>query len=346
MARKARKIKPAVLTLPYRMAWDKQAGYIDLSQSCSLANRIALRQGLRWAVAGFTIITGPQVTGRILCEKVPDTWVTANAWVKGFKVWQKMNREAMKETGGIAPKYMDFKVYADHAHAVAGVGENLLPQESVLLGSGTNTDPVEGEWDMSVVVMPDTTDGATGGVDNREIIFIGASYQGAGASTLGNVSLVEGYAASRGLPYITDPNVPDDLRSVSGTNPQNWQSAIFNEGIQQDSEVLADLSFDNDQAPYPYENDGVNTDTMYPGGANQFPNLQIHDIVDITDTTVGGTSKMPGGLFNCGLIKFYKENEYTEISPEDAKYYVTDILVHLVPGNHRGYLAEPMQDVN
>ena len=55
-------------------------------------------------------------------------------------------------------------------------------------------------------------------------------------------------------------------------------------------------------APYPFENDGVNLDTMYPGGANQLVGLQIHSIENVTGTTIGGTTRIKGGNFPCGLM--------------------------------------------
>lgn len=338
------KLQPNPMTLHFRLTGSTQAGYIDLSQCASLVSRKFFRQGLQWAVAGMDIYTGSGVTGRILVEKIPDTWITANAWVKGFKTWQKMNREALAETESVAPKFLDFKVYADAAHYALGVGENLLPQTSALVGSGGITNPDTGEWDMSKFVIPraDSTGSNTADmIHNREIIFIGANYPTTPSGRLGSVSLVEGYAASRALPDILDPNVPDDMYDAMGDTPENWLAAIFNDGTQQTDAVLTDM-VENNKAPYPFENDGTYTDTKYPGGANQFPNLWLHDMVDVTTTTVGAHSTIRGGTFNCGLIKIYKETS----GLADGDTTMTDVLVHLVPGKHRGYLAQPMQEVN
>ena len=63
-------------------------------------------------------------------------------------------------------------------------------------------------------------------------------------------------------------------------------AATFNDGTDQTTEVLDSMITENNIAPYPFENDGVRTDTMYPGGANQGTGLQIHDVVFITPTTV------------------------------------------------------------
>jgi len=114
-------------------------------------------------------------------------------------------------------------------------------------------------------------------------------------------------------------------------------SASSNEGTTQDSGVLDDVSA-YDQPPYPYENDGVHVTTLYPGGADQFPGLQLHDATDITATTISGTSYLKGGNFPCGLVRFSVVNSQTV---EDLQI---TILVDLVPGNHRGYLCESMME--
>jgi hypothetical protein len=98
------------------------------------------------------------------------------------------------------------------------------------------------------------------------------------------------------------------------------------------------LITENNIAPYPFENDGVNLDTMYPGGANQMPGLQIHDEALITTTTVGGITYLKGGNFPCGLIRL----DLLRTAAESGNYL---IQIEMIPGMHRGYLAESMQDM-
>jgi hypothetical protein len=177
-----------------------------------------------------------------------------------------------------------------------------------------------------------------GETTDREIIAIGPNYPGAGASGINAVSLIEVYAASRGLPNVLDPNAPGDADSVDGTTPANWMAATFNEGTEQKEEVISDMISENNIAPYPFENDGVNFDTMYPGGANQLDGLQLHDFEFITGTTVGGRTTLDGGLFPCGLIKMIAQN--TGGVTANLLFQIT-----LVPGYHRGYLCEPMTEM-
>ena len=94
-----------------------------------------------------------------------------------------------------------------------------------------------------------------------------------------------------------------------------------------------------DQPPYPYENDGTAITTQYPGGPNQGPGLEIHDSEFVTGTTIGGTSMLKGGMFPCGLMRFNVVNQ------DDVDALAVTILVDLVPGDHRGYLCEPMTEM-
>ncbi len=302
--------------------------YVDISQCASLVNRRFYRQGLNWAVAGFSFFTSAAASGSIGILKIPDTWVASNAWMKGFSTWQKMNNEALEEAESVMPKFLDFKVFMDSDHHAAGSAVNLLPIDSA------NNPYTPGEWEYSQFVIPVGTasPGATG---DREIIWTGANYPGTGASGQDAVSLIEGYAASRGLPDILDPNTPDDAASVDGFNPQNWLSAVFNEGTDQTEDVLESMIDENNIAPYPFENDGTSTDTQYPGGANQAPGPQPHMAALVSSTTVGGRTNIEGGNFQGGLVKIVNNTGDASMT----------MFLHLVPGPHRGYMCQPMQDV-
>ena len=114
--------------------------------------------------------------------------------------------------------------------------------------------------------------------------------------------------------------------------------SIFNEGTLQDNAVTNMLEGTGDEAPYPYEGDGTNTDTMYPGGETNLPALQVHDYEVITSTTVGGTTRLNGGNFPCGLMEIFLQNS-------SSQGHNVVIQIDLVPGNHRGYLCEPMTEM-
>ncbi len=333
-SKKGSKIQPAVMTMtfatPSVTGGSTGRSYVDLSQVASLLNRRFYRQGINWAVAGFKV-TSLQ-PGAVNIGKLPNTWVMSNAWEKGFRSWQRMNNEALEESPSVKPKFLDFKIYADDQHHALGFAGNLLPLDL----SGNTATP--GEWESSKLRIPDTT--VLGNTREREMIAIGASYPATSPVTgLNAVSLIEGYAASRGLPEVLDPNTPDDAADADGIAPENWMSALFNQGTEQTDEVIQDMISENNIAPYPFENDGINLDTMYPGGANQLPGLEWHDLVQIYETNVTsgvGIQRLKGGNFPCGLIAI-------DWSPTSSANLV--VQIDLVPGNHRGYLCEPMTEM-
>ncbi len=325
------------MTMQFTMVQEdaNEVKFIDLSQCASLLNRRFYRQGLNWAVSGFKLLSA--ATGAIGIVKLPNTWVMSNAWEKGFRAWSKMNKDAMEETS-VRPKFLDFKIFANHNHASLGIDRNLLPQCHGI--PAVTAEP--GEWESSKLRIP-VGPASPGDTSEREIIAVGASYQGPGASGVNSVSLIEGYASSRGLPDITDPNVPDDAADAVGTTPENWIQALQNEGTEQDEAVLDDLITENNQAPYPFENGEIPgapgtfwPDTMYPNGANQLPDLQIHDTEFVTTSTIGGTTRLRGGNFPCGLV-----GVVSSFTPGEEMI----LQVSLVPGNHRGYLCEPMTEM-
>jgi len=332
---KRSKIEPAVMTLYVPTSavggvTPSISEYIDLSQVASLVNRRFYRQGLNWAVSGIKVLSQTGFVGSITCAKLPNTWVMSNAWEKSFRAWQRMNNEALSEAESVRPRFLDFKVYADSDHHAAGYGANLLP---LALGGSYTV----GEWSPSKIYVPTALNATAAQTTDFELIAAGASFPGVGASGLPAVSLIEGYAASRALPNVLDPNTPADADDASGTTPENWMAALFNDGNTQTQEVIDDMTTENNLAPYPFENDGTAIDTMYPGGANQGTGLQIHDVNYISNTTIGGQTHIKGGNFPCGLVRFDITNS------GDTSNLI--LQIDLMPGSHRGYLAESMTEM-
>ncbi len=330
MARRtSNKIEPAVLTIPLiaqALPGVLTKKFIDLSQIASLMNRRFYRQGINWAVAGFKVTAAHNTvtpSGTVFVNKLPNTWVMSNAWEKGMRAWLKMNREALAETESVRPRFMDYKIYADEAHFDAGFGANWLP-------SGYQA----GEWSPSKVVIP-FGPASPGNTNEVEIKAVGANYNGGSDAVVG---LIAGYANSRALPQEFDPNAPSDSDDASGSTPENWLAATFNDGTDQTSVVIEDNLLENNQAPYPFEGDGTFTDTMYPGGETQAPYLEAHDFQLLSGTSIGGTTRLKGGNFPAGLI----EVSYFNDTDEEA---TISLLIDLVPGHHRGYLCEPMTEM-
>jgi len=326
-AMKQRKLEPAVQTLTYILP--DGVNTVDLSQCASLVNRRFYRQGINWVVSGFRFFragTSPTAGTGVSVSKLPNTWVLGNAWEKSFRHWQDLNKRAIEAGESLPGRFTDFKVFMDEFHHAAGSGTNLLPVDD----NGTIANA--GEWVYSKIVIPD--DASPGNSREREIIAVGANYTAPGASGLFAVSMVDGYAASRALPSITDPNTPGDSRSVQGATPQNWLGAIDNEGNNQINAVITDLTTENNLAPYPFENDGTATDTQYPGGANQLPGLQLVDAAYFSTAENSNKLYCKGDNFPCGLVRVF-QNTGEEVT----------MMIDLVPGTHRGYLCEPMTEM-
>lgn len=335
MARKSysnrgRNIEPSVMTMTFATADTVGGNYtLDLSQCASLVNRRFYRQGINWAVASIKVLAG--VAGRCEVYKLPNTWVFANSWKKGMAAWLKLSRQSFEEAQSLPGRFLDFKIYLDSIHHTAGFGLNLLPIDA----SGNTA--TAGEWIPSEIVTAQPS-GTPLASTEYEILGTGASYPGLGASGRNAVSLIEGYAASRALPSESDPNTPTDAADVSGTAPENWLAAMFDSGTQQ-TDIVITNELQYDQPPYPFEGDGTAVDTQYPGGANQLPGLEVHDLVQIVSysgTGNIGTQMLKGGNFPCGLMRF----NWTPDTPGNLV-----IQVNLIPGSHRGYLCEKMGDM-
>ncbi len=317
------KIQPAELKIVLQM---RGSGYhyVDLSQCASIINRRFYRQGLNWAVSHFTFYkTSATETGSegVTVSKLPTSWIMSNAWEKSFRVWQQMIKNATddSEMQSIKGKFLDFKVFMNSRHHSAGVGSNLLPIDSAANAA------TAGQWQMSDITIPAI---GTGAVTDYEFVAIGANDPGAGASGKDAKSIIQGYADSRALPSPEDPNVPADASL-------NWMSALFREGNLQDNAVLGMLEITGDNPPYPFEGDASGTaDTMYPGGETQLPSTRVVGAAFFNAGTNANKVIVEGDSFPCGLV------EFNNASDDDVS-----VIVHLVPGTHRGYLAESMVDM-
>ncbi len=321
-----KKLQPAPMTLTFASNpsfGGNSVSYIDLSQCASLVNRRFYRQGLNWAVAGMKVFATRDCT--VLVTKLPVTWVMSNAWEKSFRAWQKMIDNATEESGtqSVKGKFLDYKIYADAAHHQLSFDANLLPLD------GAGNPHAAGQWQPSELQIPSTV----GVTETREMIAVGPNLPGASPVTgFDAVSVVQGYADSRALPSPADPNVPADADT-------NWMVKLFDNVSDQDQDVIADLEVTGNNPPYPFEGDEAGTVvTMYPGGETNAPTLETHDIETITSTTIGGMTRIKGGMFPCGLIKI----DFGGLSENDVQF---TIQVDLVPGDHRGYLCEPMTEM-
>lgn len=319
-------IEPAVMTLNLQSTsvapGQTSILYCDLSQMASIVNRRFYRQGLNWGVAGFKIIsrnasTGPLQAAYVQVLGLQNTWVTAQAWEKAFRHWRKQQDEALDEAGleGVKSKFNDFKIFMDDNHYArwVTVGNDLNLCNQIPAGGYAT-----GEWEPSQIVIPNDG-GVPGATEEYELKMYGAS----NADTK---AIVEGYALSRPYPQSPDPATPGYATSDS------WLSQMQDVGEIQE-QVVDNAVIRNNQLPYSQD--------LYPGMVGNSPVMQLHDKSLLTTTTIGGTTRLKGGNFPCGLIQLQITNT-AGVGEGDVD---VDIVIDLVPGTHRGYMAESMLEM-
>ena len=326
-----KKLEPAVMNLSFTVL-GVGTNYIDLSRAASSVNRRFYRQGINWSVAGFTVTTaGTTAPGSVTVCKVPTTWVSYNSWVKSKAMWDQMNDQILDDQPGLEGRYADFKIALNSGMSAASAQTSLVPTDGQILTpvdcSYNRVQTNGSEWAYSTIQIPN--DGGALPPTENKLHFVGADVTTPGAESVG---LIHGYATSRARPInIGDPNVP-------GTG--GWMQNLFDVADNLE-EIRDDLAGDNDRPPYPV-GDGASAAEYYPGGALNMPGTEVvgYAIIGGQSTTGSITAQrsIKGGMFPCGLVEV-KSN----LPGRAAAHY--DLIVHLVPGEHRGYLCEPMQDV-
>lgn len=286
--------------------------YLCLSQIASLVNRRFYRQGIDWAIGGIKVLSQAGMNGSLTASVMPSTWVAYRAYQKAFSAWNRQQMEAVEESGAesAVARFRDFKVYLDTDHVAAGFGANLLPADSA------GNFPLLGEWEPSMIVIPNS--GAPGVNDERALHLVGANFNGSLSR-----GIIEGYADSRAYPQSPDPIHPP----LDGTS--NWLAKMFDVG-DNTSEVLDNATDTNDDLPY--------SQVDYPGGENNMSATQVFDIAYISGTTIGGITRLKGGVVPCGLMRFDMTNR-TNLSQNIV------LQIDLVPGDHRGYMCQPTLEV-
>ncbi len=317
------KIQPAVQTMTFIMTSGdagKETNYIDLSQCASILNRRFYRQGINWAVSSFKILSDSGVTGQVSIQKMPNTWVVSNSWEKAFRAWKRQQDEVMEDgtQESTVARFNDFKVYLNKDHVDKDVISNLLPISAATISAPVQAAAV-GEWEMSQIVVPNY--GAPG--TNWEPYLQMVGDNGAPSTAPPSIGLVAAYENSRSVPQSPDPSLPVGL-----TGLDNVYRSMFDVGDNND-DIADNATLKNNDLPYVQDD--------YPAGSIQLPSSEIHDQEFITGTTIGGTTRLKGGNFPCGLIEIA-----TFGIARDA---TLSIQVNLVPGTHRGYLCEPMTDM-
>lgn len=299
------KVQPAVLNIKFQIG-QGNTRFVDLSQAASIVNRRFYRQGLNWAVAGFTVTTAANQFGDITISKIPQTWCASNSWHKSYAAWNKQQIDALKDAGALSTRarYRDFKIHASALHENTGFAANATPVD--VTGAAFSL----GEWQPSQVVIPNTA-GVVGDTDEFHLHMVGADIPT-------SFGMISNYSVSRAVPQSP---APDNLNPESG-----FLSEMFNVGMD-DSEIVQNATDTNDELPYDQDH--------YPGGGTNAPQLEVvHETTLVASNWNSTSRKLSGTNVPCGLLEI--------INGVDGPI---DFFVHLVPGEHRGYMCEPMQDM-
>ena len=327
MARsKSKKLEPVPVKMTFKIDPGTNTSYVDLSQCVSLVSRKFLRQGLNWAIGGVRVTLPAASTGQagnaVYISTLQHSWTVSNAWKKAQAHWLKQQNEALADSGSedTAARYRDFKIYADKTHAIVGEAANLLP---VGLGPGTGTGPFPsaivttaspnaGEWEYSKVVVPN--DGTPGATTEYALMMHGADL----SATFG---IAQGYAASRAFPQSPDPRQQSPNLS--------FLNKMFDVGSD-NTDVVQNAVNTNNDLPYDQSN--------YPGGSTNYIEMENQCFAFNTNTIAERRYSFGGFTAPCGLLRI--DQLYSD---DQSNPLIVELM--LVPGDHRGYLAEPMQEM-
>ncbi len=316
------KIQPAQTTLTFLDSVENLNGkYIDIAQCLSFVNRRQYEQGKCYYVESVKIglnqaIADTGVIGTALLT-IPDTWVTANAWVKAKALWDQMNQKVLEDNPSVQGKWAQFITFMDVAHQNGGSGTagpnlNLLPKDSG--NNSINT----GEWAVSEYVFPqhtvNTTTGAPLAADEATCHMLGDDDGDVTAGTLASGGIIASYQDTRARVQIA-PDVPADM-SIS------WMTLLTDDGSQEPE--LADvIEAANDEPPYDRDD--------YVGGAANWSlpvnmGTSLVGLYSPEDTLMG--FKVPLGLIKVSCNESVSTNNPTML-----------IELKLAKGHYKGVAA-------
>ncbi len=319
------KMQPAHTQLCYSLAND--GNYIDLAKDLSVLNRRLYRQGMMYAVKGITVFFDAagdkdyyNKTITITARTIPNTWVTHNAWKKGFRVWKDQQNEYRKLTSpGLKPRWEDFKVAMDSAQVQVGSGDGATASLSVRDGTlGAVIAP--DEWQYSRIVWEDND------TANRPLChMMGVQADDDWTSYVG---LIENYGDARARPGSSEPQHDADASSNIFALQYNMNEVV--------TAVGDSMEIDNDEAPYDVD--------AYIGGATESPTPLVVGYTACNASSPVG--RMPGFLAPCGLIHLSADGWRDPDATADGTLADTavtpKVIVELVSGMYRGVAAIPM----
>ena len=274
-AKKYKKTSPTATRLSFE--FDGAATqYIDVGLALSAINRKFARAGVYYYVNSVEIYNNE--TGVVDLHTLPDTWVTKNAWNRGFQLFQKMNSLVDGVSAVGRPKYHDFKVYMSDRHRTTG---STSPSMHGINSASSIINP--DEWAYSQFVSADDDQDPTPNADEFFVHMLGGHV--GNADNWESVGLITSYGESRMVPPISSPNeenidVTDPLMNIFDFSSE-----------EQMNDIVQNLLEDNDRTPY-----DIN---QYVG---ESANHMQHVARIGTETGVGRVGRASGFCAPFGLI--------------------------------------------
>lgn len=293
------------------------SAYIDIAKALSAVNRRMYRQGLYYYVAGMTIHNSSNLW--VSVHTLPDTYMTKNAWIRAYKLWQKMQSRAQLAGGPqtMKGKYRDFKVAMTGDHNFSA---SESPDYGMISPNTIQTD----EWAQSRYTTddPDNAGDMTHSPDQFYCHMVGP-HNGSDNNWV-SIGAIASYGTTR-----REIHGSDDDADVGSPNFSNDPfSSLFDAGDSHD-EVLADLIAENDEVPYDHD--------RLIGEADD------EDLIVVAQCATGGVSgsatvaRSAGFCAPLGLVKIV-----TDESPDTGSASIGAIEVNfqIVPGTYHGVYAE------
>jgi hypothetical protein len=234
-AKKYKKTSPTATRLSFEFDGGSTQ-FVDIGMALSAVNRKFARAGVYYYVNSVEIYNDE--TGVVDLHTLPDTWVTKNAWNRGFQLFQKMNAMVDTPISSVGrPKYHDFKVYMSERHLTTG---STPPSLHGINAASAVISP--DEWAYSQFVSADDDQDGSANADEFYVHMIGP--HAGNSNNWNSVGLIKSYGESRMLPPTTSPN---DLE-IDITDPL---MNIFDfSSEEQMNDIVQNLLEDNDRTPY------------------------------------------------------------------------------------------------
>ena len=259
-AKKYKKTNPTCL----RLSFEASGGgtkFIDIGKALSAINRKFYRAGVYYYVNSVEVYNDEQAV--VDLHTLPDTWVTKNAWNRGFQLFQRMNSMTDSPISNVGrPKYHDFKVYMSDAHRQAG---SLNPALYSTDGTYTTDETLPDDWAYSKFVSADS-DGDVDPQNPQQLVQEADDFYvhmlGPHVGTSDNwtsIGLIRSYADTRPQPQqFGDPAIPAGAPTDPLVNVFDFSTE------EQMNDIMANLESDNDRTPYNHDGYvGTQTDNMY-----------------------------------------------------------------------------------